>query len=989
MQHETRAMPVALRVARKEMALFFASPIAWLFLASFAAITLFIFFWGEAFFARNIVDVRPLFEWMPVLLILLCSTLTMRMWSEERRAGTLEHVLTQPAPLWCFVLGKFLGCLALLFAALLVTLPLPITVAALGELDWGPVLAGYVATFLLGAAYLAVGLFVSAQTQNQIVSLIASVALCGLFYVIGSPLITDFLGQRGGELFRSLGTGSRFDAITRGVIDIGDLYYYLSLIAVFLALNVFTLKRERWPQLERSSRHRRWQILTGLLVLNALAANLWIGQLNTLRLDTTRGQQYTLSDATRNYLGQLREPLTLRGYFSAKTHPLLSPLVPQVRDLLQEYEVAGDGRVRVEFVDPMAHPEIEEEANQQYGIEPVPFQVADRYQSSIVSSYFNVLVQYGNEFDVLGFQELIDVKSTGASDIDVQLRNPEYDLTKSIRKVLQDFQSAGNVFDTVKQDVSFVAYLSPSEQLPAELQTFRATMETVANEFAQQSNGKLQVSVGDPNADGGEVAAQLARDFGFRPLRTDLFSNDQFWFHLILRGGDQIVQLPLDDLSEASFRTNLEAGLKRFASGFTKRIALVTPPVAPMGQQQMQPGGAQFNRMQEFLRAELDIASEDLSDGRVSSDADLLMLASPSNLDDQALFAVDQFLMQGGTVIVATSPHTASLSRDRIDLTPHTSGLGEWLAHHGFTIAESLVMDPQNAAFPVPVTRNVGGMQLQELRMLDYPYFIDVRSDGLNTDSPIAADLGQVTLAWASPISVDAERQQERDTQPLIESSVRSWLTTSTDVMPRMEQNNVSSWQPEGDAQSQILAVSSRGRFDSYFAGKTSPLVTDTSAVASDAADATASNADPAASNDAIADEGTADVADPQEELLGSLDTVIERSPESARLILIASNDFLRDQVTQMTGAAQGNAYLAPFQLIANSIDHSLDDTGLLSIRGRGQFNRTLPPMDRGSQRVWEYLNYGLAAVAIGLIAVFYRMRKRRREQEQLAWMTS
>jgi len=98
------------RIAAKEITLFFSSPIAYLFLATFASITLFVFFWGETFFARNIADVRPLFEWMPVLLIFLSATLTMRLWSEERRSGTLEYVLTQAVPLWHFVAGKFLGC---------------------------------------------------------------------------------------------------------------------------------------------------------------------------------------------------------------------------------------------------------------------------------------------------------------------------------------------------------------------------------------------------------------------------------------------------------------------------------------------------------------------------------------------------------------------------------------------------------------------------------------------------------------------------------------------------------------------------------------------------------------------------------------------------------------------------------------------------------------------------------------------------------------
>src|SRR5690606_19696961 len=153
--------------------------------------------------------------------------------------------------------------------------------------------------------------------------------------------------------------------------------------------------------------------------------------------------------ATEEYLQQLQEPLLLRGYFSSKTHPLLSPLVPQLRDLMQEYAVVSDGRVRVEFIDPVTQPELEEEANQKYAIQPVPFQVADRYQAYVVNSYFNVLVQYCDEYQVLGFRELIEIKDRGEEDLDVQLRNPEHDLTRAIRKVLHTYQGGGNLFDTL------------------------------------------------------------------------------------------------------------------------------------------------------------------------------------------------------------------------------------------------------------------------------------------------------------------------------------------------------------------------------------------------------------------------------------------------------------------------------------------------------------------------------------------------------------
>lgn len=963
------------QVAKKEMKLFLASPIAWLFFITFAAATLFVFFWAEAFFARNIADVRPMFEWMPILLILLCSTLTMRMWSEERRTGTLEHVLTQSAPLWSFALGKFLACLGLLLLALVVMLPLPISLSLIATIDWGPVVAGYLATMLLGSAYLAIGLFVSSRTQNQIVSLIGSVAVCGFFYILGHAVITRTLGQSGSELMQAIGTGARFDAITRGVVDVADLAYYISLTLIFMALTVYVLEKERWTNTSTRPRHRRWQLGTALLVLNAIALNLWIGQLDSWRLDTTRGKQYTLSDATRNYLAQLREPLTLRGYFSTKTHPLLSPLVPQMKDLLREYEVAGDGRVRVEIIDPMSNPGAEEEANQQYGIEPVPFQVADRYQSSIVSSYFDVLVQYGDEYEVLGFRDLIDIKAQSESDIDVQLRNPEYDLTKSIRRVLTDFQTAGNVFSNIDTPLNLSTYVSGDDRLPDDLVQFKEVMIESVNALSEASGGKLTLQLVNPQDNGGAQATRLSNDYGLRPMRAGLFSDDSFWFHLLLDGGDQLVQIPLGDLSKSQFEQNMDAGLKRFARGFTRKIAFVGATPSPMGMQPGMPAEPSFRTLEDYLSAEYDVANEDLSDGSVSSDADLLFLASPANLDATALFAIDQYLMQGGTVIATTSGWSANLTRNSLDLAAMESGLDEWLAHHGINVGNELVMDPQNAKFPLPVTRNVGGLQLQEMRMLDYPYFIDIRRNGMNPDSPVVAGLDQVTMEWASPVTFSGD-VMTRENVTLLRSSPDAWLSDSTDIMPRLDENGsgVSPWTREGDAAEYAVAVSSQGRFDSYFAGKPSP-VSQGNEESANTSDSTVEKTDNA-EKDATT-------------LAQNMDNVIERSSESARIMVFASNDFLRDQITQMAGSATGTAYLAPFQLMANAVDVALDDTGLLSIRSRGQFNKTLPPMENSSQKFWEYLNYVLAAVAIAIVFGLTRLWHRHTETQQLKWLAS
>ena len=974
MQPNINARATIFKIASKEITLFFASPIAYLFLAVFAAITLFIFFWGESFFSRNISDVRPLFESMPILLIFLSATLTMRLWSEERRTGTLEYILTQPVPLWHFVIGKFLGCLFLLVVALIITFPLPFTVSIIGELDWGPVFAGYLATLLMGAAYLSIGLFVSARSDNQIVSLILACVICGMFYFVGTSAITNFLGNQAGEWLRLFATGARFESIARGVVDLRDLYYYLSLVLIFLSLNTFVLEKERWAASKGLARHKNWKLVTLLFTINAFAANLWLGQLNMLRVDNTEGNQYSISDATLGYLAQLQEPLLIRGYFSKKTHRLLAPLVPQIKDLIREYEIAGKGKIRIEIIDPLSDPEIEKEANQKYGIQPVPFEVSDRYQSSIVSSYFNLLVQYGDEHKVLGFRDLIEVQARSESDIDVQLRNPEHDLTSAIKKILNQYQSGGNLFDTIQGQITFNAYFSKDSLLPDQLISFKQEINKTLAEMKTKSAGRFQIKLNDPEANGGEIAKKIQADFGFSPMAAGLFSNQQFYFYMTLSNGEQIIQIPHDDLTSENFNRNLDSGIKRFASGFTKTVGLVVPELesSPYGPRFGQTG-ARFSSLEQFLSEDLNVIKEDLSDGNVSGQVDILVLVAPKSLDEKQLFAIDQFLMKGGTVITATSSFSADLSNRGLTLKPHTSGIEEWLQHHGLTVEKKLVLDPQNASFPIPIARNVGGFQVQDVRMVDYPYFIDVRQNGLNDTNLITSELPQATLAWASPISITKDENNNRIITELMHSSEGSWLSSSTEVLPQLTSQGVSRFYPEGEIGQHLLGVISQGQFNSFFAGKESPLNKQESESESD------SSSPP--------NEQNPQAEDIEENKEIQISSIIEKSSTTARIILVSSNDFLRDQILQLAASSQRSEYVNTLQLAANAIDWSLDDSGLLSIRSRGHFNRTLPPMEQDEQKFWEYLNYGLAILALLIIAVmkhFFKLSKQRRFLEQL-----
>lgn len=936
------------RIARKELAGLFTSPAALIFVGAFLGVTLFTFFWVETFFSRNIADVRPLFEWMPILLIFLMSAVTMRMWSEERRMGTLEFLMTMPVETGRLVLGKFLACWGLALTALALTIFLPITVSFMGPLDWGPVMGGYAAAAFLAAAYAAVGLYVSSKTDSQIVSLLVSTLAGAALYVVGSDLLTGFVGNKGSELLKLLGTGARFESITRGVLDIRDIYYYASLTAVFLALNVYSLETLRWSRETAHARHRTALFTVLLLCGNVLAANLWLKHVGSLRLDMTQGQSYSISPATKNILSQLREPLLIRGYFSQKTHPLLAPLVPQLRDTILEYQTASGGRVRSEFIDPMEKPELEKEAGEKYGIKAVPFQVADKYQAGLVNSYFNILVSYGDKFEVLGFDTLIEVKQGGESKIDVQLRNPEYDITRAIKKVLQSYQSEADLFATIQQPVSFVAYLSSDKELPPPLLEFRGQLDSLLNELKKSGGDKFSFDYKNPGEGDGNLARELAKKFGIQPLRASLFDQRGFYFHLMMQSGNKAILIPLpQDLTPLALRQAIESGLKRFSVGFLRTVGLTTAPpephYTPDAGFKMEPD-KHFDMLKARLTENHAVNVIDLKNGVVPEESDLLFMAAPKDVDEKQLFALDQFLMKGGTVVMAVSPY--QIKPSPLGAAVQNTGLKDWLDHYGITLKQEFVMDAQNMPFPIPVERRVGMFVFQEMKMINYPYFIDVRGAGFSAPA-LTAGLPQVTLHWAAPVQVDAEKNKGRTVTDLLKSSAKSWTSNSTQITPNMDRGGTG-FVPEGSLEARPLAVAVEGEFESFFKDKKSPLL--------------------------------AEKKDPKDKTAKEVYTnVIEKSAQSARLIVVGSADFLTDEILRFSSSVSRTNYTNSLQLAENIVDWSLEDRGLLAIRGRSHFARILKPMTNGARMFWEYLNYGLALA--GLVGLWAAVRWRRRRR--------
>ncbi len=938
-------------IAQKELKTYFGTPMAALFIGIFLLSSLFSFFWIESFFARNIADVRPLFSWMPLLMCFLVAALTMRQWSEEEKSGTLEILLTLPLRLHHLVLGKFLAALILVFLALLLTLGLPVTVSMIGALDWGPVIGSYLGALLLAAAYISIGLFISSRTDNQIIALMLTVFVTGSLYLIGTSGITDFFGNRGADLLRSLGSGSRFASIERGVIDLRDILYYLSLTLFFISLNVFSLDSKRWSGGSSTASYRRQALLALLLIgANLFVVNIWFAKINTLRLDLTAQKEYSLSPATKDLLLTLSEPLQIKGFFSARTHPQLSPLVPQIKDMMQEYEIAAKGKISVSFVDPREDEEIEAEAKRLYGITPVAFQVAGRYEAAVINSYFHILIGYGDQYVVLGFENLIEAKPGSDGQLLVSLRNLEYDLTKSIKNVAYSFQSLSTVFEQ-NPHISLLSVFTP-DTLPEPFQPIPKFIRQAVQTINTEVGDKLSLEEIIPED---EKSRQIInQQFGIEPLIVSFFSQETFYLHLLLKSGDTIEQLYLTpDMTEVDIRQEIEGALKRNGSGFTKTIGIWTPGDEHTLDQldvMHHGGGSNYKIFQQILGESYNLKETDLSTGRIEGDVDVLLLVAPNDLTNRDLLAVDQYLMRGGTVIALAGNYLLDLSpqAESLLVTEIDNGLTDVLAHYGVTVGKSMVMDQQNEPFPIPISRDVGGITIQEIEQVPYPLFVDVRPENMEKDSDITANLPAVTMNWVSPLLLDNAKLQKNRVSVLLKSSDQSWLRTETDITPNFDQFPDHGFAFDADMQQQILAVIVSGTFDSYFAHRPDPRL------------------------------------EPTEEVLAEQENtslpLIKKSPDSSRLVVLGSADFINDAVISMSQGMGRDRFLNGLEFIQNIIDWSVADEDLLTIRSRGSHTKILAPLTTGEQAFWEWLNYGVSLLALILIS-FYGASLRRKEK--------
>lgn len=238
-------MSGTLAVFRRELRSYFATPVAYVFIVIFLILAGALTFYMGGFYERGQADLQPFFNFHPWLYLFLVPAVSMRLWAEERKSGTIELLLTLPVTVWQAVFGKFLAAWAFIVIALALTFPIWITVNYLGHPDNGVIVASYIGSALMAGAFLAIGSCLSAATRNQVVAFILTVVVCFVLLLAGFPMVLNFFRaftpQGVVDAVAGMSFLTHFAAIGKGVIDVRDLIYFVLMIAVWLYASVVVI----------------------------------------------------------------------------------------------------------------------------------------------------------------------------------------------------------------------------------------------------------------------------------------------------------------------------------------------------------------------------------------------------------------------------------------------------------------------------------------------------------------------------------------------------------------------------------------------------------------------------------------------------------------------------------------------------------------------------------------------------------------------------
>jgi ABC-2 type transport system permease protein len=514
-------------IARRELKALFDSPAGYVLLIVFLVINGFLFF-RQAYLA-NSATMRPMMDILPWLLLFFVPAVAMRTLAEDTRGGNLEVVLSQPITEVQLLIGKYLGAVLFLWIALLLTMCIPVTLMAGAKIQWGAVIAQYTGALLLAAGLGGVGVWASGITRSQITAFIVAVAVMFLLVLVGlNPLVVGLPAQLG-IIAARLGVLSHFDSIGRGVIDLRDVVYFLSLAAIFLTLAYGALMGRKLAAGQAPLRRLRLGVL--LLVATLVVVNL-LGSYISGRIDLTPGRAYTLSPATRQLVGSLSDIVTIKVYASPELPSEVGLMKRDLDDMLGDLRSAGKGKIRVIERNPDADPETRKEA-MNLGVTPVQFNVVGQSSLQVKEGYLGLVIQYADVTEPIPFVRRTD-------DLEYRIASSIRGMTRSGKRKLglivamdawgQEGRSLSQVQEQLAKsyEVVPVSLADPSTLADSALiavviagqpDSLSAAVREALQSFLKRGGGALIMTSGAP------IDGRTPRAVGKEPVWNDLLQS--------------------------------------------------------------------------------------------------------------------------------------------------------------------------------------------------------------------------------------------------------------------------------------------------------------------------------------------------------------------------------------------------------------------------------------------------------------------------------
>jgi ABC-2 type transport system permease protein len=410
-------------IARRDLRALFDHPTGYILLVVFLAVNDFLFF-RQAFMSGE-ASLRPMLQLLPWLFLFFLPAVTMRALAEDLRSGIVEVVLAQPVTELELVVGKYVGQLTFVWGALALTLPIPVGMALGAHLQIGVLIAQYVGAALLAAAFTAIGTWASSVTPNQITAFIVGVAVMFLLVLLGvDPIVTGLPAVLSGAI-ASLAVLPHFENIARGVIDLRDAVYFLTVAAIFVTLGYAAIMRRKLAP--RGVTRRRLAVGTLIIVATFVMVDLF-GRRIGGRLDLTPTKAFTLSPASKKILRNLNDLVTITLFASKELPPEYATTKRDVVDLLDDMQSAAHGNLRLSIRDPGSDTAAARIA-QGFGVPPIQFNVFGESELQVKQGYLGLALQYASASKAIPFVQ-------HPEDLEYRLMAMIRDVTRSGRPVI-------------------------------------------------------------------------------------------------------------------------------------------------------------------------------------------------------------------------------------------------------------------------------------------------------------------------------------------------------------------------------------------------------------------------------------------------------------------------------------------------------------------------------------------------------------------------